>query len=212
MRDRTGGNLMQVVDLMTTNVISATPDTPIKDAARLMFRHRVSGLPVVGDAGQVLGIITEADFLKLEVARAGDEEMSTVETVGQVMNTGVVTVHAGMAVAEAAQIMVVQDVKRLPVIADDGKLVGIISRLDVVAVFTRPDEVIEDEIREDLLRRVMFVDPDEIDVRVANGIVTFVGEIGTSNESRLLEELARRLDGVMRVDNQLTWRVDDNKG
>ena len=200
---------MQVVDLMTTDVISVTRETPIKDAARLMFRHRVSGLPVVGDRGEVVGIITEADFLRLEVARSTAEEVSPIEQVGEVMNKGVVTVEAGVAVAEAAKMMVVQDVKRLPVVGRDGKLVGIISRLDVVAVFTRPDEVIEDEIREDLLRRVLFVDPDDIDVSVNNGIVTFTGEIGTSNESRLLEELARRLDGVMRVDNKLTWRIND---
>jgi predicted transcriptional regulator len=201
---------MQVVDLMTTNVISVSPETPIKDAARLMFRHRVSGLPVIGSAGQVLGIITEADFLRLEVARSSEAEVSPVDSVGEVMSSGVVTVGADMGVAEAAQIMVVQDVKRLPVVDDDGKLVGILSRLDVVAVFTRPDEVIEDEIREDLLRRVLFVDPDDIDVAVANGVVTFTGEIGTANEARLLEELARRLDGVMRVESRLTWRLDDN--
>ena len=200
---------MQVVDLMTTNVIAVTPDTPIKDAARLMFRHRVSGLPVVGDRGQVMGIITEADFLKLEVARSTEEQVDPVESVGEVMNSGVVTVAADVGVAEAAKMMVVQDVKRLPVVDDDGALVGIISRLDVVAVFTRPDEVIEDEIREDLLRRVLFVDPDDIDVSVNNGVVTFTGEIGTSNEARLLEELARRLDGVMRVESKLTWRIND---
>ena len=201
---------MQVVDLMTTNVISVTPETPIKDAARLMFRHRVSGLPVIGSAGEVLGIITEADFLRLEVARLAEEEVSPVESVGQVMSSGVVTISGDMGVAEAAQIMAVQDIKRLPVLGPEGKMVGILSRLDVVAVFTRPDEIIEDEIREDLLRRVLFVDPDDIDVAVANGVVTFTGEIGTANEARLLEELARRLDGVMRVQNELTWRLDDN--
>jgi CBS domain-containing protein len=201
---------MQVVDLMTTNVISVSPETPIKDAARLMFRHRVSGLPVIGSAGEVLGIITEADFLRLEVARSSDEEVSPVDSVGEVMSSGVVTINADVGVAEAARIMVVQDIKRLPVVGEEGKLVGILSRLDVVAVFTRPDEVIEDEIREDLLRRVLFVDPDDIDVAVANGIVTFTGEIGTANEARLLEELATRLDGVMRVENQLTWRLNDN--
>lgn len=201
---------MQVVDLMTTNVISVTPETPIKDAARLMFRHRVSGLPVIGSAGEVLGIITEADFLRLEVARLAEEEVSPVESVGQVMSSGVVTISGDMGVAEAAQIMAVQDIKRLPVVGPEGKMVGILSRLDVVAVFTRPDEIIEDEIREDLLRRVLFVDPDDIDVAVANGVVTFTGEIGTANEARLLEELARRLDGVMRVQNELTWRLDDN--
>ena len=202
---------MQVVDVMTTDVISVTPDTPIKDAAGLMFRHRVSGLPVVGDDGGVVGIITEADFLRLEGARSTAEEVSPVESVGQVMNKGVVTVAADVAVSDAARIMVVQDVKRLPVVDPDARLVGILSRLDVVAVFTRPDEVIEDEIREDLLRRVLFVDPDDIDVVVNNGVVTFTGEIGTSNEARLLEELARRLDGVMRVESKLTWRIDDEE-
>ena len=105
--------------------------------------------------------------------------------------------------------MVVHDVKRLPVVDEDNKMLGIISRLDVVAVFTRPDEVIEDEIREDLLRRVLFVDPDDLEIEVVSGVVTFRGEIGTSNEARLLEELSRRLDGVMRVENELTWRIDD---
>ncbi len=92
---------------------------------------------------------------------------------------------------------------------DEDRLLGIISRLDIVAVFTRPDEIIEDEIREDLVRRVLFVDPDVIEVTVKSGVVTFRGEIGTRNEARLLEELARRLDGVMRVENELTWRLDD---
>ena len=93
---------------------------------------------------------------------------------------------------------------------DEDRLLGIISRLDIVAVFTRPDEIIEDEIREDLIRRVLFVDPDAIEVSVAGGVATFRGEIGTRTEARLLEEVARRLDGVMRVDNQLTWRLDDS--
>jgi CBS-domain-containing membrane protein len=121
----------------------------------------------------------------------------------------VVTISPDAGVSDAARIMATQDIKRLPVVGDDRRLLGIISRMDVVAVFTRPDEVVEDEIREDLLRRVMFVDPDQIDVTVSNGVVSFQGEIGTRNEARLLEELARRLDGVTRVENRLTWRLDD---
>ena len=107
--------------------------------------------------------------------------------------------------------MVVQDIKRLPVVDPENRLLGIISRADIVSLFTRPDDVIEDEIREDLIRRVLFVDPDEVDVEVQNGVVGLVGEIGTKTESRLLEELARRLDGVIRVDNRLTWRIDDTR-
>ena len=86
------------------------------------------------------------------------------------MSGGVVTIGPEEALAEAAKVMVVQDVKRLPVVDDEDRLLGIISRLDIVAVFTRPDEIIEDEIREDLIRRVLFVDPDAIEVSVAGGV------------------------------------------
>jgi CBS domain-containing protein len=202
---------MRVVDLMTADVITASPDTPIKAAARLMVRNKVSGLPVVDENTTVVGIITEADFLRLEVAREEAENPQPVERVEQVMNRSVLTINPDATVTEAARMMVVNDVNRLPVIDNNGKSLGIISRLDVVAAFTRPDEIIEDEIREDLLRRVLFVDPDDISVDVTNGIVTLSGEIGTRNEARLLAELARRLDGVVKVQTDLTWRLDDGE-
>jgi CBS domain-containing protein len=202
---------MQVVDLMTTDVIHVSPSTGIKEAARLMFRNRVSGLPVIDGAGKISGIITEADFLRLEVEREESDEPIPVETVGEVMSAGVLTVPADLSLYEAAKIMVIQDVKRLPVVNEDDELLGIISRADIVSVFTRPDDVIEDEIREDLIRRVLFVDPDDLDVTVHNGVVTFTGEIGTRTEARLLVELARHLDGVMKVESEVTWRVDDSE-
>lgn len=200
---------MQVVDLMTTDVIAVSPDTATRDAARLMFRNRVSGLPVVDPMDRLLGIITEADFLRLELAREDNEMAERYDRVGDVMTEDVITVDPELPLYEAARIMCDRDVKRLPVVDGSQRLVGIISRSDIVALFTRPDEVIEDEIREDLIRRVLFVDPDELDVTVAEGVVTFVGEIGTRTEARLLEELARRLDGVVRVESKLTWRIDD---
>ncbi|MEN8233366.1 MAG: CBS domain-containing protein [Actinomycetota bacterium] len=199
---------MQVVDLMTTDVITVSKDTGIRDAARLMFRNRVSGLPVTGTDGTLIGIITEADFLRLEVQRQeGQSDLG--ETVGEVMSGGVVTTNPDTEIYDAAKMMTFQDIKRLPVVDDDARLLGIISRADIVSVFTRPDDVIEDEIREDLIRRVLFIDPDQLDVSVTNGIVTFIGELGTANEARLLSELASRLDGVLHVESRLTWRYDD---
>lgn len=200
---------MQVVDLMTTQPVTVTPQTAIRDAAQLMLRHRVSGLPVCDDSSCLRGIITEADFLRLEVARDEADAPAVVETVGEVMATDVVTISPEASVSEAAKVMVVNEIKRLPVVGEGNRLLGIISRMDVVAIFTRPDEVIEDEIREDLIRRVLFVDPEEISVTVDEGIVALDGEIGTRNEARLLTELAARLDGVVRVDANLTWRLDD---
>jgi len=193
---------------MTTDVITVSGETGIRDAARLMFRNRVSGLPVTTSDGTLAGIITEADFLRLEVERQeGSTELG--ETVGDVMSPGVVTTSPDTEIYDAAKMMTFQDIKRLPVVDDDARLLGIISRADIVSVFTRPDDVIEDEIREDLIRRVLFIDPDQMNVTVANGVVTFVGEVGTRNEARLLSELASRLDGVLHVESELAWRYDD---
>ena len=196
---------MRVVDVMTSDVITVNAGTTITEAARLMFRNRVSGLPVCDSDSCLVGMITEADFLRLEVARHGDEMPNSVETVGEVMTRDVTTIDPNAELAEAAKVMVYQDVNRLPVVDEASRMLGIVSRLDVVAAFTRPDDVIEDEIREDVLRRIMGVDLDAIDVQVGSGVVTFTGTIGTRAEAALLEELVRRLDGVLRVDNRLIW-------
>ncbi len=198
-------DLVRVVDVMTSDVITVRPSTTITEAARLMFRNRISGLPVCDDDSCLIGMITEADFLRLEVARHNETMMEGVETVGQVMTQNVTTIAPGVPLADAARIMVHEDINRLPVVDGDLRMLGIVSRLDVVAAFTRPDDVVEDEIREDVLRRIMGVDLDSIDVTVASGVVTLGGTIGTRAEAALLEELVRRLDGVMRVDNQLLW-------
>jgi len=202
---------MNVVDLMTTEVIAVSRDTGLREAARLMFRNRVSGLPVTEPDGTLIGIITEADFLRLEVERQ-EGARDQVATVGEVMSIGVVTIRPEMEIYEAAKIMAVQEVKRLPVVDDDNRLLGVISRADIVSIFTRPDDVIEDEIREDLLRRVLLIDPDELGVSVTNGVVALSGEVGTRAEASMLEELTNRLDGVFGVETKLTWLhadVDD---
>ena len=196
---------MRVVDVMTADVITVRAETSITEAARLMFRNRISGLPVCDMDSCLIGMITEADFLRLEVERHSASEVETVETVGEVMTRDVLTIQPNAELSDAAAVMVREDVNRLPVVDGDARMLGILSRLDVVAAYTRPDEVIEDEIREDVLRRVMAVVLDAIDVEVESGVVTFSGTIGTRAEAGLLEEVVRRLDGVMRVDNRLIW-------
>lgn len=197
---------MHVRDLMTTDVVAVGPATTTRDAARMMFRYRVSGLPVVDPEDHVLGIITEGDFLEMELKRVDQGESPAL--VKDVMSHSVLSVSPDLEIMDAARFMHEHGVKRVLVV-EHGKMVGIISRFDIVAAFTRPDDLIEDEIREDLIRRVLFVDPETVDVQVSNGVVTFVGTIGTRTEARLVEELARRLDGVVGVENKLGWRIDD---
>jgi len=215
---------MKVRDLMTTDPLTVSPDTLLKEAARTMVRNKVSGLPVVVDAA-VVGIVTEGDFLRQEANRdqpyrfslldalfgEGPSDPPAVETVAEVMTEQVITIAPEATIGEAARVMANKRVKRLPVVDDDGVLIGIISRADVVNAFTKPDEIIEDEIREDIVRRLLFLDPQEVEVAVDDGVVRLEGEMENRTEAHLLEELARRVEGVVRVDSQLTFLVDDQK-
>jgi CBS domain-containing protein len=209
---------------MTTDPLTVSPDTLLKEAARTMVRNRVSGLPVVRD-GEVVGIVTEGDFLRQEANRdqpyrfslldalfgEGPSDPPSVETVSEVMTDHVITIGPEASIGDAARVMATKNVKRLPVIDDDGELIGVISRADVVNAFTKPDEIIEDEIREDIVRRLLFLDPDEVGVTVQDGVVLLEGEMENRTEAHLLEELTRRVEGVVRVESNLTFQVDDRK-
>ncbi len=215
---------MKVRDLMTTDPLTVSADTLLKEAARTMVRNKVSGLPVIGD-GALIGIVTEGDFLRQEANRdqpyrfslldalfgEGTVDPPAVETVAEVMTENVITIRPEATIGEAARVMANKRVKRLPVIDEDGALIGIISRADVVNAFTKPDEIIEDEVREDIVRRLLFLDPEDVGVSVVDGVVTLDGEMENRTEAHLLEELTRRVEGVVRVDSQLTFLVDDQK-
>lgn len=213
---------MRVLDLMSTEVISVSCETTLREAARLMISAGVSGLPVTDDRGKLVGIVTEADFLEKELEREhphrpgllgalfdASSSLAEAETVGEVMSEDVVTIGHDASLAEAARVMTSHRVKRLPIVDAEGNLRGVISRHDIVEAFTRPDEVIEDEIREDVIRRLLFLDPDSIDVRLEDGVVIMAGELPTRSDVRLLEEMVRRLDGVIRTESSLSYSVDD---
>jgi len=210
---------MRVLDIMTIDVITTTPSTYLKEAARTMVGSGVSGLPVIDESGALVGIITEADFLEREADRSQRRLLSAMieeggpivdaETVGEVMTRDPVIIFPEASVTEAARVMAHHHVKRLPVVDSSGALVGIISRADVVAVFTRPDDVIEDEIREDIINRVLLLETDSLDVEVANGVVTISGTAPTATDARLLEALIRRIDGVVRLESRVAYDVND---
>lgn len=195
---------MRVIDVMTTEVIAVSPTDSLKEAAHRMMEGGVSGLPVVDGSGALVGIVTEADILGQEAERENYRETAARPTiVGEVMTRQPVVARPEMLVSEAAQLMVGKGVKRLPVIDEAGGLVGVLSRRDVVAAFGRPDEVIEDEIREDVLRRLFGIDPGSIRVSVREGKVMIEGNVDEPDWIHLVGEAIQGLEGVVRIENRL---------
>lgn len=213
---------MRVRDLMTADVITVGRDASLKEAARRMIEAGVSGLAVTDDDG-LAGVITEADFVKSESDRrpkkrarvlswfSHDVEVPKLERlVGDVMTSDVVTISPEADHAEAARLMQTKRIKRLPVV-DDGELIGIVSRSDILRAFARPDESIIGELQEHVMRKVLWIDPKRVAAHVVEGNVVLEGQLETKSDAVLLEDLAGRLDGVVSVKSRLTWEVDNTK-
>jgi CBS domain-containing protein len=207
---------------MTADVITVGRDASLKEAARRMIEAGVSGLAVTDDEG-LAGVITEADFVKSESDRrpkkrarvlswfSHDVEVPHFERlVGDVMTSNVVTISPETDHAEAARLMQTKRIKRLPVV-DDGELIGIVSRSDILRAFARPDESIIGELQDHVMRKVLWIDPKRVTVHVVEGNVVLEGQLETKSDAVLLEDLAGRLDGVVSVKSRLTWEVDNTK-
>ncbi len=211
---------MKVQDLMTRNVITISPDSSIKEAASRMVDAGVSGLVVTDSDNGVIGIVSEADFVKSESNRGSDRRAGLLRwfarpsgpeipgtQVGEIMTTPVLTVTPDSKHSEAARLMNREGVKRLPVV-EEGELVGIVSRADIVRVFNRSDDEIRTEIVGDLLPRVLWIDPKRLRVSCDEGVVSLQGQLATKVDAELVEYMARRVDGVIDVDASLSWEFD----
>lgn len=215
---------MRVEDLMTADVITVGPKASLKEAARRMISAGVSGLIVTTDDGTLEGVITEADYVKNEsgrraAKRAGllrwfshEEEFPSRERVVEdVMTADVVSIAPDADHAEAARIMRKAGVKRLPVVDADDRLVGIISRSDIMRAFARPDADIIEEITDEVMHRVLWIDPRKVRLTSEDGNVAMSGQLETRSDVTLLQDMARRVDGVVSVKSDLTWEVDNTK-
>ena len=203
--------------VMTTRVITARPSTGYKELARLLNEHAVSALPVVdvvGDERRLVGIVSEADLLakkgpKYPEARSrGDEARAEALTAADLMTSPAVTVQPGDSLAQAARLMHRKKVKRLPVMNAKGRLVGVVSRGDLVKPFLRSDESIRQEIQNDVLVRTLHLDPAAVQVSVDEGVVKLDGELESKRLVAVLRRLVRSMEGVVGVEDRLTSRSE----
>ena len=204
-----------VKDVMTAEVVTVRQETTFKEMAAVLRRYRVSALPVVDDAGRVIGVVSEADLLAKEVLadpgvvaellRRQDVRKAEGLTAGDLMTRPAVTAAPEDPVEQAARMMHFMRVKRLPVVNSGGELVGIVSRSDVLAVFDRPDEDICTEIVDTMLLHEFLIDPRQFKVTVESGVVTMEGCPETAALGRALVRKARHVPGVVAVRDRLTY-------
>jgi CBS domain-containing protein len=210
-----------VGDVMTTDVVSVHEDAPFRDVAERLENSHVSALPVVNGGNLVVGVVSEADLMKMEFAGQHDRprlfEGRRIRTArgkaagrvaGDLMTSPAVTIMSHSSVAEAARLMDSAGVKRLPVVNLAGRLVGIVSRYDLLKVFVRPDADIRSEVRREYLQ-LPGVDAARIVVEVDDGVVTLGGKVKRRSLMAPVVRLAEQVDGVVAVVSMLTYEVDD---
>ncbi|WNM36549.1 CBS domain-containing protein [Streptomyces sp. Li-HN-5-11] len=214
------GNPHRVSDVMTRAVVAVNRETLFKDIVERMERWQVSALPVLEGDGRVIGLVSEADLLPKEEFRDSDPDritqvrrLSDLAKAGAVsaeemMSMPAVTVHADATLPEAARIMALRHVKRLPVVNAEGLLEGMVSRGDLLKVFLRPDNDLADEIRRDVLD-VLFPAPVEpVHVTVVDGVATLTGRVRDAARIPLAARLVQGVEGVVGVDCRLTPATD----
>ncbi|MGW1587740.1 CBS domain-containing protein [Streptomyces sp. NPDC002386] len=210
------GSPFRVNDVMTRAVVAVGRKALFKDIVERMEQWKVSALPVLEGDGRVIGLVSEADLLPKEEFRDSDPDRRTqlrrlpdlakagAVTADEVMSTPAVTVHGDATLAEAARIMALRHVKRLPVVNAEGVLEGVVSRSDLLKVFLRPDDDLADEIRRDVVD-VLFPAPVEpVHITVSDGVATLTGRVTDATRIPLAVGMVRAVEGVVGVDCHLT--------
>jgi CBS domain-containing protein len=215
--------LWRVDDVMTRNVVSVHEDTPYRNLVDLLISRRVSAVPVVDGHHRVTGVVSEADLLhKVEAAggagprifdgwrRRGDRAKAGGRTAAEVMTSPVVTGEASLSLAAAARRMQREHVKRLPVVDHEGRLIGIVTRSDLLKVHRRSDTEICGDVLTEALREYPVRDGSAVRVTCADGVVTLSGRVSFRSAAERIAGITRRVPGVVDVADGLTFDIDDS--
>ncbi|MFD7473879.1 CBS domain-containing protein [Streptomyces sp. NPDC059837] len=219
--------LTKIGAVMTYDVVAAQYGTPCKDVVRLLREHRISGLPVIDEDDKVIGVISETDLMQRQAClpesrgllgtwalrlRRGARRRtarSRARTAGGVMSAPAVTVPAEAVLREAARLMTQHCIERLPVVDEEDRLVGIVTRRDLLQVFVRSDEEIRQAVQREVLFDALWLGPHTVEVDVYDGAVTLTGQLEHRSDAAVAVAMTRRLDGVVDVVDHLTYRFDD---
>lgn len=216
---------MRVEDLMTKDVVTVGADASLKEVATTLAESAISGVPVTSEEGSVLGVVSEADIVLKEKGRPDPrprgllgwllveppdvQRKLAARTAGQAMTSPAITIEPGKSVQQAAMLMTENSVNRLPVVDEEQKLIGIVSRNDLVRAFIRSDAEILREIEQDVILHTLWISPERVTVTISKGEVTLSGQVDSKLDAELLEQFVEHVPGVVAVTSKLRWEHVD---
>jgi CBS domain-containing protein len=213
---------LTVSDVMTRPVLTARAATPVKELARIMVEHHISALPVLDEDDQLIGVVSEADVILKQghqiprrphwwepAVRRMAVRRAAGDTARELMSAQPVTIGPRASLAQAARLMSDHAVKRLPVVDEQGSLVGVVSRGDLLKAFVRSDDDIRQDVLSEVFMHLLRADPTQVDVKVSDGIVDLAGTVDRRSTAEAAERLVHRVDGVVDVVSRLEFQNDD---
>jgi CBS domain-containing protein len=212
-----------VKDVMSVNVTAVRPAATFKEIADAFAERKISAVPVVDYDNIVIGVVSEADLLhKLELATSDlhrrlldrrrvrtAKRKAAGDTADALMSAPAITISPNAKIGEAARLMERERIKRLPVVDDSGRLIGLVARRDLLRPYLRSDSAIRQDVEYEVLQRILWVIPATIDVSVTGGRVTLHGRADRRSTSEIAVHLTRAIDGVVAVIDEMTWDLDD---
>jgi CBS domain-containing protein len=210
----------RVGDLMSDAVVRVQRGTPFKEIAHLLQEYDITGVPVVDEDDRPVGVVSEADLLQKmwggdlddpaghgERSGPAGAKASATDAAG-LMTSPAVCAREDWSVVDAARVMARHGIKRLLVVDEAGRLIGVVSRSDLLRVFLRKDRAIRTEIIEEALVNSLGLAPSSLQVDVTHGHVVLSGRLPDDVSVSVLEELCRRVDGVVAVEFRTAGEAD----
>lgn len=194
-----------VGDLMTFDAVSVRPGTAFKEIARVLDEYDITAVPVVDDENRPVGVVSEADLLRKQTSHEAGN------CAQDLMTSPAVVAEPGWHAVRAARAMEKHRIKRLPVVDGEGRLIGVLSRSDLVQLFLRKDRAIHEEILEDIVVRMLGLPPSGLTVQVDEGRVTLSGRVERKSLIPVTVRLCAGVEGVVEVVNRLTYDHDDTR-
>lgn len=210
-------HFLTVADVMTKDVVTVAEDTPFKAVAAVLAEHHISAVPVRGPYGGIVGIVSETDLLRKEEfqrrphrpwQRGATRTKADALTAELLMSSPAVTIERDCTLDEAARLMAARRITRL-VVVDGDQLTGIVTRSDLLRAFLAPDQEILARVRRDIIDRRLWDEPLAVQIDVLEGVVSLTGQVPQRSTVALVGSLVAGVDGVVGVQNQLTWAFDD---